>query len=294
MEKRINVTAGKAGDSWLLIGSEKTAVIDTGMEYCSEKLAENIREILGDRPLDYVFLTHSHYDHVSGLPALRKMWPNLIAAAHPHAAKILAKESAIEFMRDMSANAYRLYDPEHSVVGYPVTDYRVDLILEDNMEISLGDLTVRAIWAPGHTKCSIAFYIPEQHLLFPSETPGLPAAGYDTTIEPNFLTSYVSAMDSIRKLRKLDVRAVIPAHNPYQDGIPAQTFLSRAAAFTELSRDFILGMHINGMSQEEILKVYSSVYSRQIGNQPMKAFLVNAEAAIRTVIREYEAGEIHF
>ncbi|MBQ6391927.1 MAG: MBL fold metallo-hydrolase [Eubacterium sp.] len=75
------------GDSTLFIGSEKSAIIDTGMEYCSQRLVEEVRKELGDRPLDYILLSHSHYDHVCGLPAIRHAWPEVKVCAHPHAAK---------------------------------------------------------------------------------------------------------------------------------------------------------------------------------------------------------------
>lgn len=292
MKQFTQVTAGYGGDSWLIIGSEKTALIDTGMEYCSEHLAENIRTVLGDRPLDYVLLTHSHYDHVSGLPELRNTWPELTAAAHPHAAKIMSKESAIAFMRTMSAEAYRLYDPEHSVRNYPVSSYHIDLPVQDGSEIDLGDLKIKVYETPGHTKCCISFYVEQLGLLFPAETCGLPEENDPVTVKPSYLTSYTATIASIRKLQSLKLNALIPAHSPYQDDASIHTFLDRAICFAELSKDFILGMYQNGLDPEEILKIYAAVYSRQIGNQPMEAFMVNAKASIQCVIREYEAGEI--
>ena len=36
---------------------KKTALMDCGMAYCGEALAENIKQKLGERPLDYVILS---------------------------------------------------------------------------------------------------------------------------------------------------------------------------------------------------------------------------------------------
>ena len=47
------------GDTVLFVGSEKTALIDTGMEYCSLQLVEDLRKELGERPLDYILLSGS-------------------------------------------------------------------------------------------------------------------------------------------------------------------------------------------------------------------------------------------
>ena len=72
-----DVSSARGSQIYLIVGSEKTAVVDTGMAYSAEGTVENIRKILGDRPLDMILLTHSHYDHVSGIPAMEKAWPNV-------------------------------------------------------------------------------------------------------------------------------------------------------------------------------------------------------------------------
>ena len=56
-----------AGDSAFLIDDGETAVLcDTGFGFTGYSVADNIQRILGDRPLDYILLTHSHYDHALG------------------------------------------------------------------------------------------------------------------------------------------------------------------------------------------------------------------------------------
>ena len=53
------------GDCAFLLDDGKTAVLyDTGFAFTGSRIAENIRKVLGERQLDYILLTHSHYDHV--------------------------------------------------------------------------------------------------------------------------------------------------------------------------------------------------------------------------------------
>ena len=280
------------GDTHLFIGSEKTALIDTGMEYCSEKLVEDIREILGDRPLDYILLSHSHYDHVCGVPALRHAWPEVTVAAHPHAAKILAKDRAIEFMRKMSAQNYAEKDPEHSVVGYPTSDYHVDLELTEGMKIDLGDICFTVIETPGHTKCSISFYDEKNKILFASESSGIACTTDPYSVEPCYLTSFVNSLDTIQKLQKLEVKELIQSHRIRGKVTDVGSYFIRSESYAKLSCDVILSMYNNGLAPEQILKIYADIYAKRVEGQPMYAFLVNAENAIKTVIREYEEGLI--
>ena len=74
------VTAGYGGEAILITCCEKTAMIDCGMAYCGEQMIENTKKYLGDRSLDYVFITHTHYDHIGALPyILRELYVPLYA-----------------------------------------------------------------------------------------------------------------------------------------------------------------------------------------------------------------------
>ena len=282
------------GDTVLFIGSEKTAIIDTGMEYASDKLVEDVRKELDGRPLDYILLSHSHYDHVCGVPALRHAWPEVKVCAHPHAAKILSKESVRQFMMNMSAKNYVEVDPEHSVVGYPLEDYRVDMELTEGDIIDLGDVRFRIYETPGHTKCCISFYDEINQILFASESGGIACTTDPMSVESNYVSSFVQYMESIRKLRQIPVKLIIQSHRTIGTMASIDTYFDRAESYATLGMRFILSMYENGLSQPEILKIYARVYSERVEGQPIYAFMVNAEAAIKTIIREYEAGLIRF
>lgn len=277
------------GDTTLFIGSEKTALIDTGMEYCSLQLVEDLKKELGDRPLDYILLTHSHYDHVCGIPALRHAWPDVQVCAHPHAAKILAKESVRQFMMNMSAQNYEEMDPEHQVVGYPLEDYRVDLEVTEGSKIDLGDICFRVLETPGHTKCSVSYYDEINQILFASESTGIACTTDPFSVEPTYVSSFTQSMESIRKLKELPVKQIIQSHRIKEKIQGVETYFDRAETFSQLSCEFILRMYENGLDPKDILKIYADVFAKRVEGQPIYAFLVNAEGAIKTVIRESQA-----
>ena len=55
------------GDSGFLLDDGQTAILyDSGFAFTGYAVADKIKTILGARPLDYIFLTHSHYDHALG------------------------------------------------------------------------------------------------------------------------------------------------------------------------------------------------------------------------------------
>ena len=72
------VTAGFGGEALLIVGSEKTGLLDCGMAYCGEKMVEKLARRLaenGREKLDYIILSHSHYDHMGALPYVRRRFP---------------------------------------------------------------------------------------------------------------------------------------------------------------------------------------------------------------------------
>ena len=66
----------KNGCSSFLILEEKTALIDVGLLYCQEEMVRKTKEQLCGRKLDYIILSHSHYDHVGALTYFRKAFPD--------------------------------------------------------------------------------------------------------------------------------------------------------------------------------------------------------------------------
>ena len=63
-------TGGRGGEALLVMGSERTALMDCGMAFCGRRMVKNLEEKLkesGRETLDYVLLSHSHYDHMGCL-----------------------------------------------------------------------------------------------------------------------------------------------------------------------------------------------------------------------------------
>ena len=83
-----------SGDSGFLIDNGETSILyDTGFGFTGDKLAENVKKCLGERKLDYIFLTHSHYDHALGAVYVKKLYPEAKIVAGEYAAKIFEKDT---------------------------------------------------------------------------------------------------------------------------------------------------------------------------------------------------------
>ena len=273
------------GDSAFLIDDGTTAVlIDSGFGFTGDAVAARIREVLGTRPLDYIFLTHSHYDHVLGAAYVLHAYPNARVVAGEYATRIFAKDSAKAVMRDLD----RKFAATCGVTDYPdlADRLRVDIPVADGDEIRAGDMTFIALTLPGHTKCSIGFYLPEQKLLIAPESLGIYDG--DKTIMPSYLVGYQMALDSIERVKALEIDSILFPHFGLADKEKSAYFLSAARKSAVDSANKIMEiLHAGGSKEDAAQWFENTFYHGKIKEgYPYDAMKLNTGITVALIERE--------
>lgn len=274
-----------SGDCAFLLDNGHTAVLyDTGFGFTGARIAENIRKQLGGRKLDYILLTHSHYDHVLATPHILRAYPQAKVIAGEYAARIFAKPSARATMRalDLSAAQKQGMDDYEDLADA----LKVDIAVKDGDEIVCGDMTFSVIALPGHTKCSVGFYMKENGLLLGTETLGV-YFGQEAYL-PSYLVGYQLSMDSFERAKALDVQQLLIPHYGVVGQREARAFLEgsqRAAQDTAMRIKAILS---SGGSKEEAFAWFRETYyiERIRPTYPIDAFNLNTHILIDLVQRE--------
>lgn len=273
------------GSACILISTQqKAALVDSGFSFCADKMIENIKSVLGSRPLDYILLTHSHYDHASGSGRCRLAYKDVKVAASEYAAKILSKPSALSVICEMNESAAKYYGAENP--EDKPGDLSVDMVLREGDVIDMGDVTLRVMEAQGHTKCCISFYVPQNKTLISCETLG--ACSKEQSVAPGFLVSYEMSVNYMKRVIDMDIEGLLVSHFGVLRGNSCREFLNRALRSAEQLKDLIINDHLSGKTHSEIIEHYKEVfYNEELQKiQPLSAFYLNANHLVPMVIKE--------
>ncbi len=181
--------------------SDGIILIDSG----SDELARGVRESLlsvGLRLEDvrYVLITHAHYDHVFGANRIRTISGSIVAAG----------KDDCQVLRGPDLPALYSVFPK---IPYSGAAIEVDRELVDGDRIELGDVTVEAIAAPGHTPGSTCYLLTrgDQKILFCGDVISsidFGPATYSAELAPKYrgdATAFVATIDRLLEMGPPDL-----------------------------------------------------------------------------------------
>ena len=102
--------------------------------------------------LDKILLTHSHWDHIADVHALK------------------TKTKAPVYIHPLDEKNLESPGVDKIPLFIAVQGCKADHFLQDGELLDVGHLQIRVIHTPGHSPGGVCFYLPSQHLLFSGDT----------------------------------------------------------------------------------------------------------------------------
>lgn len=290
MKLKITDVRHHPGDSAFLIDDGTTTVLyDTGFAFTGYSVADNIQKILGERSLDYIFLTHSHYDHAAGSPYICARYPNAKVYAGEYAVKIFDKPSARAVMRDLDHR----FAEKCGVLDYEdrIDALKVDFSVKEGDVIAAGSMEFTVVELPGHTKCSVGYYLASEKLLLGTETLGVYDGG--DIVFPSYLVGYQIALESIAKAEMMDIENIVLPHYGLLDREKTAFYLSLCRKNAVETADGILSILQKGGSYEDAVRFFREKFYH--GNVPAiypeDAMKLNTEIMVKLLEKELLGGQ---
>ncbi len=207
---------GVAGASavYLVKGARK-CLIDAGTARDARRVIGKLKQ-LNSFPPDLVIVTHSHYDHAQGIPALRRE-----ASRMGKTVEVLASERAVPLLADQSWNVVygaARYEGIHDVTP-----------LKEGSVVDLGGVSLRVMEVPGHSVDHIAILDEDAQNVFVGDAIG-DKIGDGTFLPPFNPPSWDPEAfgASLKKLRRLNCNGVCFAHFGYVYGDEAGEIFDEA------------------------------------------------------------------
>jgi NADH oxidase (H2O-forming) len=204
---------GTTYNSYVVKGSEKTAIFETVKAKCFNEYIEKLKDIINPADIDYIVVDHTEPDHAGSVEMLLKV---------AKSAKVVGSQSAIDFLKNIVN-----HDFDHIVVNHGDT-------------LNLGNKTLKFISAPFlHWPDSIYTYLPEDKILFTCDSFGSHYSFDEilySKIPPEKEKDYQSALiyyysaifspfkkyvlEAIDKIKDFDIEMILNGHGPVLDKEP--------------------------------------------------------------------------
>ncbi|NOU36907.1 MAG: FprA family A-type flavoprotein [Kiritimatiellaceae bacterium] len=197
------LSQGTTYNSYLVVGSEKTALFDTVEPEFLDVLLANLE---GVKKIDYIVSHHAEQDHSGSIPVLLEKYPE---------ATLLCLQKNKEMLQDLMV----------------IPDDRIQVVA-DGGEVSLGNKTIRFMFCPWvHWPETAITYIPEDKILFPCDFLGSHhsftniLAGDNPAVYKGAKEYYVQIMmlyskmtaKHLDRIKALDIEMICPSHGSVYD-----------------------------------------------------------------------------
>ena len=155
-----------------LVMDEKAALIEVGSSVQIPDIYDAMNHIGFDpEDLTYIIPTHVHSDHAGGAGHLAQQLPGAKVVAHPKAARLLADQTIIDRMLQSRRIVFG-EDADERYGGMRAIDRDRFMLVDDGVNIDLGNRKMEVIHTPGHDPNHLCFLDSKTRGIFSGDSLG--------------------------------------------------------------------------------------------------------------------------
>lgn len=195
---------------YLVILKKNALIIDTGDPHSKTKVISFLKEKINGKNLSYIFITHSHWDHVGNASLLKKIYGSKVVIGEKE------REWVLNGYIDIPSPKGSLY----SILLYhflktfskfeEIEKFKPDVEISKYEVIDIEGKKVEIFPTPGHTPGSLTFKIDE--FAFTGDTLLGPNPFFKRPRLSMFLYNREEIYRSIEFLKELNAKIYFPGH----------------------------------------------------------------------------------
>jgi glyoxylase-like metal-dependent hydrolase (beta-lactamase superfamily II) len=267
-----------------VIRGRQNLLVDCSILAKGREIEKNLGFLLGNEKIHVVLLTHSHYDHTGACSLLQEKYGFEIIASQ-RTKEVLENDKAVAFIDDLNQKFKKVFNDRSETVFTKPRDIRA---VEENNVISLADgQVIEMLATPGHTRCSLSFFLKPENVLFPGDAAGVMET--NGKIKPLFLSSYTQYEHSLKKLLAVGADVLALPHNSAVRGKErVREFLSASLEETRELKEHILGW-LDKTNDYSLIaeKILEQDYFSPTIMGPREALLINVTAMVKSIFYEF-------
>ena len=304
------------GNSLIVVGGDGVLVLDSGRTPDSARaMMAEIRK-LTDKPVRFLVNSHWHDDHIFGNQAYQEAFPDVRIIAHRNTREDMQQQVVpsltkygVEYWQKMAAGLEGRLAKGVRSDGTPLTDQQRTQLKEQlrtlnafipklpSLRVVLPAVTIDGTMSVyqqereiqlmhpglGNTRGDLAVYLPKERIL---------ATG-DLLVHPvpfaygSFISEWI---ESLKKLRRLDVKTIVPGHGPLMHG---PEYLDEVIKLLETLVGQVNDAVKRGLTLEETRKAVNLDAFRQglAGDDPVRGGVFADSIMREAVERAYKAAK---
>lgn len=134
-----SITLGELGNNCYLITDQASGL--SALVDCTDDSKE-MRDFIGSAKLEYILLTHGHFDHIGGVAAISR----------DYGAKVVISAQDASMLSSGKASLSAFF-------GIKQDKITPDLTVSEGSSLMLGETPIKVLATPGHTKGGVCYLL---------------------------------------------------------------------------------------------------------------------------------------
>jgi hydroxyacylglutathione hydrolase len=203
---------------FLIVSGNVTILVDTSISWFKKRLLRKLEQLKITK-IDYLVLTHTHFDHAGNAHEIKKKYnPQVIV----HETERINLESGTN---RMPISLYRFLNfvlKKIETLFYKKAAYipcQANIMFEDQYRFTESEVKGYLLYTPGHSLGSVSFILDDELAVVGDAMFGI----FKKSIVPTFVEDIPEMIKSWEKLLDTDAQLFFPGHGRYKTKTQVET-----------------------------------------------------------------------